>query len=75
MLVWIAFLILKLCPIQVFISLPLWVKHTMGQLLLFFLCNVSSLFTYVRGVPVTNLFSLLLIDRELYFDYSANYNT
>ena len=68
-------LVLELCPIQVVISLPLWIKLTMGQLLLFFLCNFSSFFSYVRGIPVTNHFSLLLIDRQLYFGYSANYNT
>ena len=57
------FLVLKLCPIQVVISLPLWIKLTMGQLLLFFLCNFSTFFSYVGGIPVTNHFSLLLIDR------------
>ena len=59
------FLVLKLCPIQVVISLPLWIKLTMGQLLLFFLCNFSSFFSYVGGIPVTNHFSLLLIDRYI----------
>ena len=34
----------------------------MGQLLLFFLCNFSSFFSYVGGIPVTNHFSRLLID-------------
>ena len=51
------------------------IKLTMGQLLLFLLCNFSSFLIYVRGIPVTNHFSLLLIDRQLYFGYSANYNT
>ena len=37
----------------------------MGQLLLFFLCNFSSIFSYVGGIPVTNYFSLLLIDRYI----------
>ena len=37
----------------------------MGQLLLFFLCNFSSIFSYVGGIPVTNHFSLLLIDRYI----------
>ena len=41
------------------------IKLTMGQLLLFFLCNFSSFFSYVRGIPVTNHFSLLLIDRYI----------
>ena len=58
-------LVLKLCLIQVVISLPLWIKLTMGQLLLFFLCNFSSFFSYVGGIPVTNHFSLLLIDRYI----------
>ena len=58
-------LVLKLCPIQVVISLPLWIKLTMGQLLLFFLCNFSSFFSYVGGILVTNHFSLLLIDRYI----------
>ena len=54
-------------PIQVVISLPLWVKLTMGQLLLFFLCNFSSFFSYVARIPVTNHFSLLAsyIDRHI----------
>ena len=37
----------------------------MGQLLLFFLRNFSSFFSYVRGIPVTNHFSLLLIDKYI----------
>ena len=40
------------------------IKLTMGQLLLFFLCNFSSFFSYVGGIPV-NHFSLLLIDRYI----------
>ena len=44
---------------------PLWIKLTMGQLLLFFLCNFSSFFSYVGGILVTNHFSLLLIDRYI----------
>ena len=51
------------------------IKLTMDQLFLFFLCNFSSFLSYVRGIPVTNHFPLLLIDRQLYFGYSANYNT
>ena len=54
-------LVLKVYPIQVIISLPLWVKLTMGQLLLIFLCSFSSFFSYVRGILVANHFSLLLI--------------
>ena len=37
----------------------------MGQLLLFFLCNFCSFFSYTRGALVTNLFSLLMIDRYI----------
>ena len=37
----------------------------MGQLLLFFLRNFSSFFSYVRGIPVTNHFWLLLIDKYI----------
>ena len=48
------------CPLTFIL---LWIKVSMGQLLLFFLCNFYSLFSYVGGIPVTNLFSLLLIDR------------
>ena len=59
------FLFLKLGPTQVVISVPLWVKLTIAQLLLFFLCNFSSFFSYVGGIPVTNHFSLLLIDRYI----------
>ena len=58
-------LVLKLYPIQVVISLPLWIKLTMGQLLLFFMCRFSSFFSYVGGALVTNLFSLLLIDKYI----------
>ena len=65
MLLWILFLVLKLCPIQVVISLPLWMKLTMGQLLIFFLCNYSVLFSYIGGIPGTNHFLLLLIDRYI----------
>ena len=55
-------LVLKLYPIQVVISLPLWIKLTMDQLLLFFLCNF---FSYVGGILVANHSSLLLIDRYI----------
>ena len=47
---------LKLYPIQVVISLPLWIKLTIDQLLLFSLCNFSSLFSYVGHILVTNHF-------------------
>ena len=35
----------------------------MGQLLLFFLYNICSIFSYIGGVPVTNPFSVLFIDK------------
>ena len=38
------------------------IKITMGSTA-HFLCNFSSFFSYVRGIPVTKHFSLLLIDR------------
>ena len=38
---------MKLCPIQVVISLPLWIKRTMGQSLLFF-CATSAFFLATR---------------------------
>ena len=43
-------------PIQVVISLSLWIKLTMGQLFLFFLCTFCIFFTYVEGVLVTTFF-------------------
>ena len=58
-------LILKLCAIQVVVSLPSWIKLPMGQLLLFFLCNFSSFFSYAKDILVINHFSLLLIDRYI----------
>ena len=44
------------------ISPTLWIKLTTGHLLLFFLCNFCSFFSYFGDVLVTNHFSLLLID-------------
>ena len=67
-------LVLKLYPIQVVISLPLWIKLTMGQLLLFFLCNFSSFFSLRRSCPRNQTF-FTVIDWQIYFWYSANYNT
>ena len=57
-------LVSKLYPIQVVISLPLWIKLTMGRLLPFFV-QFLQLFSYIGGVLVTNLFSLLLTDRYI----------
>ena len=37
----------------------------MGHLLLFYLWNFCSFFSYVGGVPVTNLFLPVLIDRYI----------
>ena len=55
-------LVLKLYPIQVVISLQMWLKLYMGQLFLCFICNFCNCFRYVGGALVTNLFSLLLVD-------------
>ena len=63
-------LVLKLCSTLVVISLPFWIKLTLGQLLLLFLYNCCSIFSYVGGVLVTNPFTLLLIN-----GYSENCNT
>ena len=57
-------LFLKIYPIQFVISLPLCIKLTIGQLLLFFLCNFSSIFEYVLGIVVTN-HPLLVTDRYI----------
>ena len=43
--------------------------------MLFFLCNIFSLFSYVGGVLISNLSSMLLIDDMYAFGFSANYNT
>ena len=58
-------LVLKLRAIQVVILLLLWIKLTMGLLLLFFMCNFSICFSCVGGILVTNHFSLLVIDRYI----------
>ena len=58
-------LVLKLCHIQVVISLPLWIKLPMGHLLLFFPYNFSSFLSYVGSIVVTNHFSLFLIDKYI----------
>ena len=44
---------------------PLWIKLTMGQLLLFFLCNFSSFFSDVGGILLTNYFSLFVVNRYI----------
>ena len=58
---------------KVAISPPLYIKLTMGQLLLLFLWNFCSFFSYVKGVLVTNLSSLLLID--IFWLFSKLYHT
>ena len=57
----IVLLVLKLCSIQLVISLP-WIKLPIK---LFFLWDFSSFFNYVRGILVTNHCSLLLNDRYI----------
>ena len=51
-----------LYPIKVIVSVPLYIKLTMGHLLLFSLYNFGSFFSYVGGINVTSHFSLLFID-------------
>ena len=67
-------LLFKLYPIQVVISIPLWIKPTMGLLLLFLLCSFRSFFSLcwrcLRNQPL-----FTVIDRQVYFGYPANYNT
>ena len=61
-------LVSKLYPVQVVISLSLWTKLTMDQLLLLLLllfCETSAAFlVYVGGVLGTNLFSQFVIETE-----------
>ena len=57
--------VLKLYTIQVVISLPLWIRLTMDQLLLFF-CETSATFlAYGRGVLGTKIFSQFVNDRYI----------
>ena len=65
-------LVLKLYPHPS--SFPLWIKLTMGQLLLFFLRNFSSIFSYVGGVLVSKLQTFFHYYRLIHFGYLANYN-
>ena len=67
-------LVLKLYPIQVVFSLPLWMKLTSSQLFLFFLSNFFSFVSYIGGALGTNLF-FTVINWYVYFWYSVNYNT
>ena len=68
------FLGLKPLLIQVVLLLSLWIKLTIDQLLLFFLCSSSSFLSYFGGILVTDHFSLLFVDRYILVN-SANYNT
>ena len=67
-------LVLKLYPIQVVISLPLWIKLTMGQLLLFFLWNFSSFFSLRRRCPRNQTFFTVCYWLIGIFGYSVNNN-
>ena len=58
-------LVLKLYPIQVVISLPLWIKLIMDQLLLFYLWNFSSFFSLRQRCPRNQPFSQFVIDRYI----------
>ena len=55
----------NLYPIQVVVSLPWWIKHTMRQLLIFFLWKCLSFFSYVGGALVFNFFSVILFDKHI----------
>ena len=69
-------LVWKLCPIQVPISLPLWIKFTRGQLLLSFLSNFSSFFSYLDSILVhCNQSFFTATDWWVYFGHSPNHNT
>ena len=58
-------LVLKLYPIQVVISLPLWIKFPMDQFCSFF-CETSAAFlAYVGGVLGTKLSSQFVTDRYI----------
>ena len=74
MLLWIVFLVFKLCSIQVVISLPLWIKLTMAQLLLFFSAKLQQVFQLRRKCSCNQPF-FTVIDCQVYFGYLANYNT
>ena len=52
----------KLYPIQVVVSLPLWIKLTMGQLLHFSCERSAASLAYVEDVLLTNLFWQFVID-------------
>ena len=55
-------LVLKLYPIQVFISLSLWIKLTMSQLLISFLCKFCNFFSNLGVVVVTSQPFFIVID-------------
>ena len=58
-------------PIQVAISLPLWIKLTMVQLFLLFLC----FFSYAGGALVSKQPTFIRCYWFINFGYSENYNT
>ena len=57
-----ALLVLKLYPMQVAISVLLWIKLAMGQLLLFFNETSAVFIAYVGGVLGTKIFPQFVID-------------
>ena len=58
-------LVLKLYAIQAVILLPIMDKTHHGLVINVFSVQLLQLFSYIGGVLVTNLFSLLLIDRYI----------
>ena len=61
-------------PFQVVISLLLWIKLTMVQLLFLFLCNFCSFFIYAEVVLISRLPTFFHCSWLIYFCYSANCN-
>ena len=58
-------LVLKLYPIQVVISLPLWIKFSMDQFCSFFYETLAAFLAYVGGVLGTKLFAQFVTDRYI----------
>ena len=67
-------MVLKFHPIQVVISLPLWMKLIMSQLLLLFLCTFWSFFSYSGGVLVSKYNRPFYCYWLIYFGYSVYFN-
>ena len=59
--------ITKICTLMgcIWPKYIMFVYNIMGQLFLFFLCNFSSFFSYVGGIPLPSHISLLLTERYI----------